>query len=289
MITLEQSEEMSRRARKYTMNRSFFHDIDTEAKAYWLGFIAADGNIDKNLTHLCISLSRRDQDHLQLLLNAMESNHPIHLSNNTQGYPTASIYLGCVRMAQDLNRHGIVPRKTYHLQWPTLREDLYRHYVRGYIDGDGCFSATQQVTTKGNETRWSLTVIGTIQHITAMQSYLMQHCDLRKTKLLHPKNSVGSITTFVYTGRLQVERIANFLYTDATIWLPRKRDILEKYADRAYRTTLSQPLIDKMCQWYQEGKHSPWIASMIGLSHQTVLRTIRLAGVPTRPRGGRHN
>ena len=31
----------------YFHNESFFQTIDTESKAYWLGFIAADGSINK--------------------------------------------------------------------------------------------------------------------------------------------------------------------------------------------------------------------------------------------------
>ena len=32
----------------YTYNKKFFKEINTEEKAYWAGFIAADGNIRKD-------------------------------------------------------------------------------------------------------------------------------------------------------------------------------------------------------------------------------------------------
>lgn len=35
-------------ARKYNYNDNYFENIDTEEKAYWLGFIAADGSIVNN-------------------------------------------------------------------------------------------------------------------------------------------------------------------------------------------------------------------------------------------------
>ena len=35
----------SRTCNRYSVNQEFFKDIDTEEKAYWLGFIYADGSI----------------------------------------------------------------------------------------------------------------------------------------------------------------------------------------------------------------------------------------------------
>ena len=56
-------------------NRHIFDNIDNEEKAYWLGFIVADGylNLDKHM--LRIKLGNKDKQHLknqELLLRMME-------------------------------------------------------------------------------------------------------------------------------------------------------------------------------------------------------------------------
>lgn len=49
--------------RKYTFNEEIFDIIDNEEKAYWLGFLAADGYVDKQLSKFGIELSIKDHDY----------------------------------------------------------------------------------------------------------------------------------------------------------------------------------------------------------------------------------
>jgi len=53
---------------KHIFNHNFFETIDTEEKAYWLGFIAADGGLASNIYRLTIGLNQKDQNHLEKLL-----------------------------------------------------------------------------------------------------------------------------------------------------------------------------------------------------------------------------
>jgi predicted HTH domain antitoxin len=66
--------------RKYTANYNYFDEIDTEYKAYWLGFIAADGCIAPNhgSYHTTISLNQKDKNHIEKYLNCIDSNHKIY-------------------------------------------------------------------------------------------------------------------------------------------------------------------------------------------------------------------
>ena len=66
---------------KYYYNKDFFNKIDTEEKAYWLGFLYADGCIVtrskcKKVTPMSLELvlSSIDINHLYKFLNSLESN-----------------------------------------------------------------------------------------------------------------------------------------------------------------------------------------------------------------------
>jgi len=55
-------------ARKYTLNESFFKEINTEEKAYILGFVCADGHIDIITGRLKILLAQKDIDILEKII-----------------------------------------------------------------------------------------------------------------------------------------------------------------------------------------------------------------------------
>ena len=63
-IHLKKNNVSEDRRRKYFFNEDYFKNVDSEEKAYWLGFIAADGCILENGT-LKIGLAEKDSLHLE--------------------------------------------------------------------------------------------------------------------------------------------------------------------------------------------------------------------------------
>jgi hypothetical protein len=61
--------------RKYSLNEDFFETIDSEAKAYWLDFLAADGHISDKA--IILKLHNRDKTHVEKFRDALNSNAPI--------------------------------------------------------------------------------------------------------------------------------------------------------------------------------------------------------------------
>ena len=55
------------RPRKYTLNENYFEEIDSSNKSYILGFIYADGSINKKNNSLTICLSEKDKDVLKFI------------------------------------------------------------------------------------------------------------------------------------------------------------------------------------------------------------------------------
>ena len=64
--------ETYERRMKRKFNRSIFHILDTKEKAYWLGFILADGYINEDKNFLRIKLMQADENHLQKFCTFIE-------------------------------------------------------------------------------------------------------------------------------------------------------------------------------------------------------------------------
>lgn len=135
--------------RKYYADFNYFRDIDTKDKAYYIGFIAADGCVYKRdlegNTHmnsaqglLTITVSETDREILDKLKIQMHSSHPINIGKqrgNIQSTATLSIVSDT--LVNDLGRYNVTPRKTWTYSPVGIPDELMCHFIRGYFDGDG--------------------------------------------------------------------------------------------------------------------------------------------------------
>jgi hypothetical protein len=114
--------------RKYSMNEDFFGNIDNEKKAYWLGFISADGNINKTSNTLYIALKASDAPHLQKFLDDIEANYTITEFTSTGGFRQARVALTSYKMKRDggWNTHNL--RTIFH-SFGLDTGDILRHLL----------------------------------------------------------------------------------------------------------------------------------------------------------------
>lgn len=123
-----------RRKRKHTFNTRFFRRIDSEVKAYMLGFISADGGRDRQWG-LKIALHPRDKDILDKFAAHLQCNFRPRL---VEGGTRVKLALYDIDLVHDLEQYGIVERKTFSLPFARRIPVKYlRHYLRGVFDGDG--------------------------------------------------------------------------------------------------------------------------------------------------------
>lgn len=204
----------------YKCNDHYFDEIDCEEKAYWLGFIAADGTVctDFGKYMFALELSTKDIEHVRKLKRALHSSHPLLAREQTldatgKTYGSVRLAIGRKHLVESLISHGIVPRKTYLLEFPDLPRALLRHYCRGFIDGDGSFYRQRDGAI-------IFSVSGKREFLLRLQRLLMCECQLSKTKFYTPSDSKA--VSFSYGGRDQARRILQYLYDDATVYLERK-------------------------------------------------------------------
>lgn len=119
-------------------------------------------------------------------------------------------------MKQDLIKHGIVEHKTLVLKPPNITDDLIKHYIRGYFDGDGSWSYNS------NSNQYQFKVVGTKGVLNFIQDHLgYGHLKIYKRRKEHVNTFYTSIG-----GNKQVLNIMKYLYDDSHIYLERK---YEKY------------------------------------------------------------
>lgn len=122
--------------RKYTVDDDFFKSIGKD-QAYLLGYILTDGNILIQGNHkvLRFHCCKDDKGLLEDIRKAFSSNNPIRCY-----VKNARLELVSRSIVDDLSKWGIGERKTFTATMPNIPEPLFKHFLRGVIDGDGCIS-----------------------------------------------------------------------------------------------------------------------------------------------------
>lgn len=212
----------------YSCNENFFEVVDNEAKAYWLGFMYADGYITSKRKHNCrkigISISKRDVELLHRFKKDIESTHPINEYKAAGGFKNSNNYVRIIisseKLVSDAIKLGVFEAKTEILRFPNssqVPKKLLHHFIRGYMDGDGSISEYKK------KKHFAVSFCGTREMLMGIQKFL--HVDLALGK--RHDNDVNNYS-FAIGGNRQVENILDVIYSDATIFLKRKH---AKYVD----------------------------------------------------------
>lgn len=209
-----ESRDNSINSKRFQFNENFFETIDSEPKAYWLGFLFADGYILTNSNSFGLSLSTKDISHMEKFLKDISSNHKINIYRNNSNREYCRIRLYSKKAKEDLIKVGCVENKTLILGFPKIREDLLPHFIRGYFDGDGAISKTK--SKKSFSYRFRL--CGTREFLTGVLNVIGYNSRLYQR---HPERNVNNYEIDI-GGNRQVLDILSFIYKDATVYLERK-------------------------------------------------------------------
>lgn len=237
--------------KRYTFNKNIFDIIDTEEKAYWLGFIWCDGYVlrrERNPANVeyafKLDLNSDDKEHVMKLRNFLQSNHPVKIYR-TKGYKEDGVEVARLHIS---NRHfgqklyhgyGVVAgRSDFNSFKNLIPESLFKHFIRGVLDADGSLvvsnvelykhSSTKTYTKQVNKLAVNFSTHTEI--IEAIQKHLFEHgviASINKTSKRH-ELSDGDCVCLKYGGNKQCKKIVSYLYRDANIYLERK---YHKYLD----------------------------------------------------------
>ena len=210
--------------RKYNFNENYFDSIDCQEKAYWLGFFAADGYNHTNKGCIEFRLHKQDKEIIEKFKSCIGANNPIGLYKQT--YCNLALY--SQHLCDKLSEYGLTQAKTYTLQIPELDNELMRHFIRGYYDGDGCFSVIKRRDRKNpNSKIYQFNITGMENPLRKIQEHLIKNVGVVDNGLKHRKSTIA--VTIHYNGRNVCKRILDYLYQDAAIYLQRKYNKYTEY------------------------------------------------------------
>lgn len=223
------SKGYSPQCRRSDLDETFFDVIDSEVKAYWLGYLAADGTIrvrDKkidengktktrgNAIHLKLSIT--DEEHLKKFRDVICPNSVLKYATSIvmtkKGNESIShnviLNLYSNYLVSQIIDKGVGPRKTFTIGKPNIDEKYMRHYIRGLFDGDGSLSIT--------DNKRITYVIATASE--NMANFLMELFD--SLGIMMRRYGINC----VINRKEDTMKFYHYIYDDATIWLERKKD-----------------------------------------------------------------
>lgn len=215
---------------KYKYNRDFFEEIDTEEKAYWLGFIYADGYVSYSETNheMGIELSAKDINHLRKFNKSIDGN--VEVSVRTRAtfsdvkHKMCAIRLYSKKIVNDLINKNIDKDKTYSKKFPIVEDKLFIHFLRGYFDGDGCIFIDKSKNVIHYDITSANEDILEYIHKKMYEEYGISSYITKEEPRLD-----GTVPTYkiCFKGMTNGFKFGTLIYDNATIYLERKKNLFD--------------------------------------------------------------
>ena len=217
----------------YTCNEHFFDNIENEIQAYWLGIMYSDGYIvemsQKKQKTVNLVLAEEDKAHIELFKKTLGFTGPIYTLRPSPASPpnaqnNCGIHIFSDALAESLIKLGVFPKKTYTVKYPDekiLPRSLERHFIRGLIDGDGCISISN-LNNPQKYQRFDLTFTRTREMCEGVLKFWRRE-DIKLTQR-YQEQKEHNINNFSIhlSGRQQIPKLLDEIYTDAKVYLERK-------------------------------------------------------------------
>lgn len=206
----------------FNKNESYFENIDTEGKAYFLGFILADGSIIKNKNCICFTIKNTDKLILEKFKKEINSSNKVNSykifdkRRNKYNY-NSRFQVNSKMIKNDLLNNGVGENKSEFFDFSKIKNNIYfRDFLRGLFDGDGSI----------HKNRFQISIISTIEFLNYINKKLFNS----KCKIYSIANNKNVHKLYIY-GKDQTIQFLDFIYKDSNIYLERKYKQYKKLKD----------------------------------------------------------
>ena len=236
--------------RAYSVDDNYFEIIDSQKKAYWLGWMITDGFVitkinskrgSENHNSIGLKLQEKDRYVLEDFKKDLNTNVSIKtiksrkafeytnkITNKTvciKGGNQAELRFSSAKMIQDLAKYGIHQNKTYDVVFPKkLDSKYYPGFIAGVISGDGC------IDIKKNRKGFILrcTIAGTLDLVQKIREIFIKEIYFNSEKKISKYES----SKCLYRLELnQTEAIALYywLQKNGISLMERKNKLIEEF------------------------------------------------------------
>jgi hypothetical protein len=232
---------------KIKSNSFYFENIDTEYKAYILGFFIADGYIEKTSNRICFNNSIDDISIIEKIMKEISPDSKLYYSNKQNGaiFRKKQVILRFTNktIAKTLiEKYNISNGKTFNenyiFDFDKIPENLQHHFIRGYFDGDGSVSFIPKSKDKQLFFNFSFvfnseTFANQIAHIFFN---LFNIIPVKYNHIGKTSNYVSLRFNYNRKRQIKIKEVYNWLYKDATLFLERKKIKFEQYLNTELNT-----------------------------------------------------
>ncbi|WP_297419399.1 LAGLIDADG family homing endonuclease [Clostridium sp.] len=241
-------------SRIYQLNDTYFEKIDTETKAYILGFLYADGSVSANKYYLSIDISIEDIEIIDLISKELYITPPKYMYKTIKNRKYVKLCVGSKKICSDLINLGCIPNKTFLIKFPNENQVpnyLLSHFIRGYFDGDGCITTKEGI-------RPMATIIGTLDFLDGVYNILnfnniKKRCMFKISKIY--RLSISNLKDNYY--------FYHYIYNNSTVYLKRKKDKYDTYYEIMLKNK-DKTLTSKHKGIFYDKARNKWGASVNG-------------------------
>lgn len=208
--------------KKYNINSKYFKEINTEEKAYWLGFLYADGYVrmkNDRSGELRLKLKQTDKSHIELFNSCLNSNYPIKdliskviVKGEEYSSTCSSLSIYNTEIVKDLFKQGCINNKTQKIRLPKIGKHLMHHFIRGYFDGDG------SISKKNNN--YIANIVSNKIFIIDLKEYLEKALSMSINSWDYDNYSLIIISKID-----NIFKLYDYLYKNSNIFLKRKKEL----------------------------------------------------------------
>ncbi len=209
--------------RKYKLDEFMFEKIDTEFKAYFLGWMFSDGNVYIKAKRHTLSITVVETDK-QILddfnkiifdnkkpLNYRKAKDKITPKKVYKCKPCYRLLIDSKKLCEDIQKLGCMPNKSKLIEFPeNIPNHLIHHFIRGYFDGDGCI--------RQNRVKWGrFGILSSKKFCKGLSNYLLK--DLQIKSSIYEETGCWELSV---TNKFDLNKIFNYLYNNCNFKLNRK-------------------------------------------------------------------
>lgn len=215
--------EIRHSGQQYCYNSHYFEKINSEIKAYFLGLLTSDGNLinpNCNKSTFTVQINLQEQDKIVLDIIAKDiiiggkKLEPLFIDKSKENVKNQyRLSITNKTIFNDLLKLGLCERKSLVLTnlCKDVPANLYNHYIRGLFDGDGTTNINSDLTCKIGY------YSGSKSFAEDFQKYCINNLNMSELKIYH-----GTTYFCTWSKRSDIIKFFNYIYKDATIYLPRK-------------------------------------------------------------------